>query len=205
LAFVNSGSFQLTANNIVSDAPPWELMRVMTDQDADPVTGPFGFSLPGEGNAGFSWRAILKAAECSVLPALRDAGVQVSPEESIEGGLLYRLQNALDVIQSPATDLPWLHPHSIDRAVAFTLTGGIRFGVEFDKRSPYYRQLVIYEGGLFDSETIDDVTTTWIVSSPWTLVSGDADSLGYGLPLRFERTDDNDCLPAWIELELIRI
>ena len=75
--------------------------------------------------------------------------------------------------------------------------------MESDPRSPFFRQFVIYEGGQFDSETIGDITTTWLVSTPWELVSGDATNPSFGQSLRFERTDNNDTLPAWIELELI--
>lgn len=158
-----------------------------------------------EGNFFFPWRLILRGAECVVLPALRADGVQIFPDEGIEGGLLFRLEAARQLVNTPATDLPWLFPKWIDRAVAFTLSGGIAFGVESDRRSPYFNQLVISEGGQYESETIDDVTTRWLVSTPWELVYGDASSPAYGDTLRFERTDDNDTLPAWIELELIRI
>lgn len=204
LALVDSGGFQLTANNIVTDSIPWEMYRVMTDEDADPVTGPFGFVLHGQGNDCFSWRSILKAAECSVLPALQNAGVQVFPEESIEGGLLHRLDQARQIVSSWNPAPPYAQATAMDRAVAFTLSGGIRFGVESDQRSPFFNQLVIYEGGQFASETVDDLTTRWLVSTPWTLVSGNPDLLTFGAVLKFERTDDNDCLPQWIELELVK-
>jgi hypothetical protein len=40
-------------------------------------------------------------------------------------------------------------------------------------------------------------------ASPWQLVNRPAVVAEFGVVNRFERTDDNDTLPAWIELELI--
>lgn len=42
-------------------------------------------------------------------------------------------------------------------------------------------------------------------SSPWQLVNRPAVVAEFGVVNRFERTDDNDTLPAWIELELIPV
>ena len=195
----------LNADSFVSD-PSWKTYRGMADEFADPVSGPFEYYTHGGfGNKFFSWRSILKAAECSVLPELRSQGFDIIPQEDIEGGLLYRLENAKTLIDSPAAGLPYARPTAMDRAVAFTLSGGIRFGVEPDRRSPFYNQLVIFEGGQFASETVEDVTTRWLVSTPWKLVSGDPDLLKLGAVLKYQRTDNNDTLPPWLELELVRI
>ena len=200
----------LNAVSIVAEPNPWESYRQPSGPDSSITMGPFFLwnenTSSGGGALGFrSWRSILKAAECSVLPPLKAAGFLLFPEEGIEGGLLFRLEQAREMLQSWDPAPPYAMATAMDRAVAFTLSGGIRFGVESDPRSPYWNQLVIFEGGEFESETVDDMTTTWLVSSPWTLVSGDADLPTFGAALRFERTDDNDTLPPWIELELVRI
>ncbi len=205
LAWTETTGVSLKAEDFVQEESPWEMYRIPSYPTADPINGPFVLAQKREGNFFFSWRSILRGAECVVLPALRAQGVQIFPDEAIEGGLLFRLEAARQLVNTPATDLPWLFPHWIDRAVAFTLSGGITFGVESDRRSPYFNQLVVSESGQYDSETIDDVTTTWLASTPWELVSGNANSPAFGQTLRFERTDDNDTLPAWLELELIRI
>lgn len=206
LAFADGTDDELTAEFIVSDPQLWEMYRATSTNVASPITGPFDYETELVGNNRFyNWRNVLRSAECVVLPAMRDAGAVITPQESIEGGLLLRLELARTLIDTPATDLPWLTPTWMDRAVAFTLSGGITFGVEFDERSPYFNTLIISEGGQYDSETIGDVTTTWLASTPWELVSGDSSLATFGQTLRFERTDDNDTLPAWVELELIRI
>lgn len=201
----NSTENLLSAETIAGGRHEWERYRGTSNPDADIVAGPFTFWDNFGGESFTSWRDILKAAECSILPALRSQGLEITPQEDIEGGLLYRLENARTLIDRPAAGLPYARATAIDRAVAFTLSGGVRFGVESDRRSPFFGQLAIFEGGQFASETVEDVTTRWLVSTPWKLVSGDPESLKLGAVLKYERTDNNDTLPPWLELELVRI
>ena len=51
--------------------------------------------------------------------------------------------------------------------------------------------------------SVSQTATRWTDEAPWQLVDRPAVVAEFGVVNRFERTDDNDTLPAWIELELI--
>lgn len=169
-----------------------------------------------------NWRHILQAAECLWLPEQSAAGFGVYGLSGIEGGLLTRLEAARELLQyrlEPTAEnvawwrqRGWYKPTALDLAAGWTLSGGLEFGVVSDRRSPLYGQFCIWEGGMLQRE--DGVLTEyqsqvdgleyWLHSSPWELVSGSAVVAEFGHVNRFERTNDNDALPAWVELELVR-
>lgn len=182
---------------------------------SDPITGPFAFvdmswlteTWAGNADAFISWRNILKAAECSFLPSLQVRGLEYGNDSAVEGGLLSRLNSATDLLRrlgTEAANVPehsWYRPTAMDLSVAWTLSGGLSFGIESDQRSPLWNQFTIFEGGLTDT----DGETSWATETPWVLTSGSDVVAQFGVVNRFERTDDNDTLPRWVELELVRL
>lgn len=223
LVLVDKGGFFWFVNkdHMVIGADPypveWTARRVI---HSDFLTEEYDERFPPPeavyGTAGLTswtnWRHILKRAECVFLPAQAARGFGVLPVTSIEGGPMARLELAESAIRQGLPEnhpARWFYaPKALDVAVAWTLSGGFDFGVISDTRSPLYGQFVIHAGGryLLEPSPIDGEPDSYsLQSSPWELVNRPAVVAELGEVNRFERTDDNDTLPAWIEIDLIRI
>lgn len=197
----------VSAQNFVNQTIYKEFLRSIPHIDADPITGPFVFGSTTNGTnplrVGLSWRDVLRSAACSLLPDLNARGLGVFPNEGIEGGLNPALINAQVHNIETQPRVSWYYkPTLMDLMVEGKLSGGFDFGIEPDKRSPYYDQFIITTGGQFAREAPGD-PERWCSFTPWQLVSGSEVVAEFGHVNRFERTDDNDCLPRWVELELI--
>lgn len=196
----------LAANHIfgmagIPEFNDWEAFAFFTGRDF--------YSYVGFANPGYyvSWRRVLKAYECEWKPTWTAEGWELTPDlaTSIDGGLYARAALADSTVRNPSfLGYGFYKPRAMDLAVSWTLFPGLKFGVVNDARSPLHGQFVISQGGDFAFESTENGVESWIVSTPWRLESGETVA-EYGAINKFVRTDDNDTLPAWVELELIRI
>lgn len=330
LALQKPDTYWLVAwQHILESIHEWTNFRVTIGTDIDPIAGPFIFTSNGAYTQNLdyiNWRHVMQAAECQFIPLQISRGYEVTGGGSIEGGLKARLDDARERLANPVGSSWYYRPTALDLAVEWTLSGGLRFGVESNPNSPLYGQFVIFTGAQveiietgtitingtdrtnqnypivltvklfrtwgndyilnetflsefygdsyesplafatriaetlraawpYDGEPVPDnplsvsivqngtsisITTRTIDASkggyplslsialpelnevldlmsvsvdsretllaqpsPWQLVNRPAVVAEFGVVNRFERTDDNDTLPAWIELELI--
>lgn len=98
-------------------------------------------------------------------------------------------------------------PTALDVAASVALSPGFLFSIVSDKRSPLYGAFVPLDDGLYtDGGTgVGGAADPILQSTPWQLTSGSDVVAEFGTVNRFNRTNGNDTLPAWVELELIRI
>lgn len=209
-AAYNSGApvtyWYLAANHIfgisgVPDFGDWEAFAYFT--------GPDFIEYVEGANPGYfvSWRRVLKAFECEWKPTWTAEGWELVDElaTTIDGGLFARAAQADSAVRQPTfSGTGFYKPRPMDLAVRWTLADGLAFGVINDERSPLYGQFVISQGGEFAFESTEEGVESWIISTPWELETGELIA-EYGITNRFVRNDDNDTLPVWVELELIRI
>lgn len=330
MALQNPDTYWLVAwQHILESIHEWTNFRVAINGDVDPITGPFIFTSDGaytQNQDYINWRHLMQAAECQFIPLQISRGYEVTGGGSIEGGLIPRLNIARARLANPVGTSSFYRPTALDLAVEWTLSGGLRFGIESNPNSPFYGQFVVFTGAVveiietgtieihstdrtfqnyptvltvqifrqwgndyllketflseFDGEEFEtpfafaariaatlraawpydgppvpgnslsvsvvqngtsvSITTRTIDASkggyplglsidlpelnevlglmsvsvdsretlvsqpsPWQLVNRPAVVAEFGVVNRFERTDDNDTLPAWIELELI--
>ena len=162
--------------------------------DEDPWGNAHVIFVPNKLN---SWRTILKALECEFIPAQEAKGNIVDNASGIEGGAIFRLNNARAALADPETFvinhlITFADPTPMDLAVAWTLDDGFEFGFVSDKESPLFGQFAIRTGGEFDGNVLQ--STVYQPTAPLSFELGHVN--------RFERTDDNRYLPEWVEIEL---
>lgn len=151
-----------------------------------------------------SWRRVLKAAECSWIPTWSAQGWELTrgffADGSIDGGLVAHLDAAADAIRNPRSlGYGFYKPTALDLAISWRLGFGFSFGVEADRRSPRFGEFTIREGGTYVEQ---EYGMPWMFSTPWVCETGEVVA-EFGRVNRFVREDNNDTLPAWVEIELI--
>lgn len=159
-----------------------------------------------------SLRDVITALACVWLPALEardDISNFISPAE--QNGRMYQPLDLINAFRNrDSEDWPnnstLYKPTALDIAASAALTPGFLFGFVTDSRSPMYGEFTCFEGGIYEDggEGVDAADPV-LQSTPWELTSGDSMTAEFEFVNRFERTTDDESLPEWIELELIRI
>lgn len=152
------------------------------------------------------WFDLFKQIQCVWVPQLeaRPDIIQVSDGE--ERDFLQQLAAGKLSLQSgeglrllPNNDVLY-NPTALEIVAAGRLSPGMSFGVVSDRRSPLFGEFHIFEGATMDDD--GDPDDQWIVGVPWHRVTGPV-TAELGVVHRFERTNDNRSLPAWVTLEMV--
>lgn len=211
-SWLMAANFLLTAEQLAY----WYEFDVRTPDIVSTVNGHPYYGGGGEINPNGTYvglRDILSRLVCYWLPLFESRDDLSDPDDMAltngPGWLVMQIVNTLRA-HDPATwpNSAYLYkPSALDLAGSAALSPGFLFGVANDTRSPLYGQLTCFEGGLFEDggQGEDGAADPVLQSVPWELTSGAEVLAEFGHINRFERTNDNDTLPAWIELELIRI
>jgi hypothetical protein len=162
------------------------------------------------GSRDASWWDIFPAMECTYLPGLQARSDISNIVDALPYVPLARLQQIEAALKAGGMEQlagsKWLVcPTVLDITASWALNPGLLFGLVDDPPSPLHGQVTIWNDATLVPVTGGEVGQQRMTATAWNLVSGSEVKAEFGTVNRFERTNSNDALPAWVELELIQV